>query len=116
MTNLTTSLSQVNEKDYLTPLTKVLERTGPIQAPEFPEPNNLKQSLDSLFPEQQYADKAIQKAKEILGEVAKTFTEEQLRDIVSEVQFLTTTWLDDFERGVFDGKTLNELLHEKGGV
>lgn len=116
MTSLTTPLPQINEIDYLTPLTEVLEKASTNETPEPLVSDTLKQSLDSLFPEQQYADKTLQKAKEILGDVAKTFTEEQLRDVVCEVQFLATSWLDDFERGVFDGSTLNELLHEKGGA
>jgi hypothetical protein len=116
MTSLTTPLTKINEINYLAPLTEVLEKTNPNETLEPSASDALKQSLDNLFPEQQYTDKTLQKAKEMLGDVAKAFTEEQLRDVVCEVQFLATSWLDDFERGVFEGKTLNELLHEKGGT
>lgn len=77
---------------------------------------SLRQTLDDLFPEQQYDEKNIQKAKEILGSLAKEFTPEQLQDVVSEIQYLTESWLDEFERKIFSGLTLRELLHEKGGL
>ena len=72
-------------------------------------------SIDDLFPEQRY-DKRIQKAKELLGPLSGAFTADQLKDIVTEIQFLCESWLDDFEQTIFNGLTLKELLHEKGGV
>ncbi len=76
---------------------------------------SITQSLDTLFPEQKF-DKSIQKSKEILGPLTDNFTPEQLQDLVMEMQFLIDSWLDDYERQLFDGKTLRELLHEKGGT
>lgn len=72
-------------------------------------------SLETLFPEQKF-DKTIQKAREILGLLANEFTPEQLKDVVMEIQYLTDSWLDEYERELFNGKTLRELLHEKGGT
>lgn len=60
-------------------------------------------------------DKDIQQTRKILGEVAKDLSADELKDIASEVQYLVNSWLDDFERGIFEGKTLKEILHEKGG-
>lgn len=71
-------------------------------------------SLKNLFPEQQYEDKLIKKTEEILGETAKEFSHEELRNAVVEMQYLIDSWLDDFERSTFDGMTLRELLHENG--
>lgn len=70
--------------------------------------------LDQLFPEQEYEEKQIKRTKEILGGKAQVLTNDQLRDITSEVQYLVSIWLDDFERQTFKGLTLKELLHEKG--
>lgn len=108
----------IREEKIITPLVEVLDSVNPISPPKSTEPVSptLRQSLDELFPEQQYDEKAIQKAKEILGKTADEFTPEQLRDAVTEIQYLCESWLDDFERHVFQGKTLNELLHEKGGL
>lgn len=74
---------------------------------------SIRNSLESLFPEQQYDEKNIQSTKKILGSLADNFTSEQLRDIVSEVQYLTENCLDAFEKSIFEGITLKELLHEK---
>jgi len=51
-----------------------------------------------------------------LGELAKEFTELELKEIVTDVDFIVESWLDDFERDLFKGKTMKELLHEKGGL
>ena len=33
------------------------------------------------------------------------------KDTVVEMKFLALSWLDDFERDLFDGKTVNKLLN-----
>ena len=65
--------------------------------------------------DRKYEDKKIQQVKQTLGDIATTLSNDYLRDIATEVQFLSETWLDEFEREIFNGLTLNELLHEKGG-
>ncbi len=55
----------------------------------------------------------LQKAREILGELANEYSDDELWKIVTEIQFLTDCWLDEFEREIFDGKTLTELLTEE---
>lgn len=109
---------KIDENIIATPLAEVLEGIIP-QAPNKlhsdKEPSkSLKESLDTLFPEQQYEEKSIQTAKEILGPIAKEYTQEELKCVVAELQYLAESWLDDFERDIFNGLTLKELLHEKG--
>lgn len=41
---------------------------------------------------------------------------EQLKTIDAEIKFLVSSWLDDYEKTLFHGNTLQEVLHEKGGV
>lgn len=110
----------VTEQQITRPLELVLQEVTPkTQSEQLPVIDNtkpIKDSLEALFPEQQYDDKDIQKVKEILGPIANQFSQPELRDIVAETQFLISSWLDDFERGIFNGLTLNELLHEKGGL
>lgn len=107
----------VTEEQIIEPTIKVLEEITPKLEHETPSEGisqSLTQSLDTLFPEQQYDEKNLQKAKEILGDIAEEFSDIQLKGIVAEVQFLAESWLDDFERKIFKGMTLKELLHEKG--
>lgn len=115
----TTELPLFYEDKLIAPLETVLHEVTP-KTPQERKPDKdketFKKSLDNLFPEQQYQDKDIQKVKDILGAKAKDFTDAEIRDIVAETQFLISSWLDDFERGIFGSLTLNELLHEKGGL
>lgn len=54
--------------------------------------------------------KDIDEAREILGEGAKSLDDDQLKDQLVMVQFLLESWMEEFERKIFNGKTLNELL------
>ena len=110
----------ISEDKYINPLTTVLQEATP-QAYEDTSKRSkpkksLHQSLDELFPEQKYEDRSLQEARRILGSKADKFTKEQLKTVITEMKYLVSTWLDDFERELFDGQTLNELLHEKEGV
>ena len=111
---------QISEKQIIAPLQLVLNEVTPRTQQEVihhqNNPKSIKKSLDQLFPEQEYEEKNLQKAKEILGAVAQELSPEELKVAVTEIQFLVETWLDDFERGIFNGLTLKELLHEKGGL
>ncbi len=54
--------------------------------------------------------KDIDEAREILGNNAKNLSDEELKDLLVEMQYLVESWLDEYERKIFNGKTLNELL------
>ena len=115
----TFELSQsLNTETILQPVTQVFEDITSV--PSDRKLNNVSpattRSIQEIFPEQEYDDKNIQKAKVILGDLANSFSKEDLRDIVAQVEYLAESWLDDFERDVFNGKTLNELLHDRGGI
>jgi len=55
----------------------------------------------------------LQKARRVLGESVKDLPDQILDAFITELQYLADSWLDDYEKGVFDNKTLDELL--KGG-
>jgi len=74
------------------------------------------QTLDQLFPEQEHEEKELKQAKDVLGLLAFEFSDTEIKTIVMEVEYLTDTWLDEFERKTFKGLTLKELLHEKGAT
>ncbi len=41
-----------------------------------------------------------------------TIDNELKPDVLAEVQYLASNWLDDFEKQQFDGKTVRQLLGE----
>jgi hypothetical protein len=99
-------MDQKNYSDYHSPSLMIRES-------EQPPTLTTEQSLNNLFPEQKYSDKRIKQAKDALGLLAFEFSESELNNMVLEVESLTESWLDEFERQTFDGLTLQELLHEK---
>lgn len=69
------------------------------------------EQINQLFSEQDQKENTVLEAREILGESAKDMTDEQVYELVTEMQFLVDSWLEEFERKTFGGKTLNELLN-----
>lgn len=68
--------------------------------------------LNSMFP-QQAEESKIAKTRKILNATAKTLSDEQIECINSEFQFLIDSWLDEYEKDVFNGMTLKEVLNGK---
>ena len=107
----------ISESSIIPSLETILKEATPSPQKQRSEiPKTVKDSLDTLFPEQRYEEKNLQKAKDILGVVANELTADQLKGVITEIQYLVDSWLDDYERNVFDGLTLKELLHEKGTI
>src|SRR5579872_4281884 len=91
---------------------EVLKEVTPVSKPNNKQrevSQSLSESLSDLFPEQQYEEKTIQKAKQILNELADQLSPEELKCATAEIQYLAESWLNDFERQIFNGLTLKEL-------
>jgi hypothetical protein len=74
--------------------------------------DSIQNVLNSIFPQQSEENK-ITRTRRILGETAKTISDEQIECITTEFQFLIDTWLDEYEKKIFNGMTLKEVLNEK---
>lgn len=99
-------------QEILAPFVQVFDQS----ALKFKQNLTISESLDVMFPEQKRQDKDVIKAKEALGELSKQFSEVELKEVITDIDFIVESWLDDFERDLFKGKTMKELLHEKGGL
>lgn len=73
--------------------------------------NPIEKQLDDLFPEQKHEDKTIKRTKELLGNLVNKFSDYEIQTIATEIEYLCETWLDTYERTIFKGQTLNELLN-----
>lgn len=84
-------------------------------APIFKDPkyvsSSLEGALNKLFPEQAELSK-VSRARQILGECVKNATDDEIESSVTEFEYLLNDWLNEFERDVFEGKTLQEILRE----
>ena len=58
---------------------------------------SLSQSLDVMFPEQKRQDRELSKARETLGELASQFSDAEIREIITDMDFLVTQLLDVFK-------------------
>ncbi len=54
----------------------------------------------------------IAEARKILGKAAEEMTDEEVKNQIACIQCLADSWLDEYERKIFKGKTLNEKLAE----
>lgn len=71
---------------------------------------SLEGAINSLFPTQAEEDK-VTRTRKHLGETAKTLSNAQVETIIAEFQFLIDTWMDEYEKEVFNGQTLKEILN-----
>lgn len=58
-------------------------------------------------------EKMVLKMRRMLGDTATTLSDEKVECLATEFQFLINAWLDEYERDVFEGMTLKEVLNEK---
>lgn len=68
-------------------------------------------TLQSIFPTKQDESKLI-KARRILGDIATDISDTELESNIAEFHYLVDSWLDEFEKQIFDNKTLIEVLRE----
>jgi hypothetical protein len=66
-------------------------------------------ALNNIFPDKQ-EETLIQKARLIMGDDVKDLSDEDLEVFLTEFQYLIDCWLDEYERQVFNNKTLRELI------
>ncbi len=70
------------------------------------------QNITANFP-QKDSLKEAENTQELPRDSAKKMKESPLQDAVVEIRFLAHSWLDDFEKQVFNGNTVDELLNQK---
>ena len=58
-------------------------------------------------------DTQIQKARRIMGEDVKKLTDEELETYLTEFNYLIKGWIDSYEKEIFNGITLQQLLREE---
>lgn len=72
---------------------------------------SIETAINNIFPLQSEENKTSRMRK-ALGKSAQSLSNEQIETITSEFQFLIDSWMDEFEKEVFCGSTLKEILNE----
>lgn len=80
----------------------------PINSNQLHFESSFQQIPSISFPETKEATNA-DKARQILGESGKYITDDQLETFIAQIELLMNSWLDSYERQLFDGKTLREI-------
>ena len=73
------------------------------------KPLNFERSFTQFSPETVEQTKTS-KVRQLLGESSKDMDEAQLETMVAQCEYLIDCWLDDYERNIFSGKTLSEMV------
>jgi hypothetical protein len=55
----------------------------------------------------------VQKARGIMGQLVSELADEELDIFITEFQYLINEYLDEYERQVFDGQTLKQVLGQE---
>jgi hypothetical protein len=93
-----------------TPQSKEIVPIQPLRTSPNPH-TSIENALNSIFPQKSEENKIIRTRKN-LGETAKALSDEQIECINTEFQFLIDSWLDEYEKDVFNGMTLKQVLNE----
>lgn len=73
--------------------------------------NSTEKTLNDIFPTQK-EENGLQRARRILGDIAINMPDQDLEAYLAEFEYLIDSWLDEFEKNIFDDKTLMQLLKE----
>ncbi|MBI2595700.1 hypothetical protein HYW46_03110 [Candidatus Daviesbacteria bacterium] len=55
-------------------------------------------------------DSEIETARKILGKTVAHLPDGELKKVINQFDHLTDLWMEDYERSIFDGKTLNDIV------
>jgi hypothetical protein len=72
---------------------------------------SLERTLSNIFPTQK-DENNLQRARRILGDLAVSLSDPELETYLVEFEYLIDSWLDEFEKNIFNDKTLMQLLKE----
>lgn len=55
----------------------------------------------------------IEKAKDILGKSSTIMSDSEIQDLIAKFEYLAESFLDTYEKKIYQGKTLEQLLHNE---
>ncbi len=99
--------------EHILPVTSEPKKALPQPPINTPHPQAvLENAFKAIFPQNSEQENNVIRIRKILGKTAQTLSDAQIETIVSEFQFLTNAWLDEFEKEIFSGLTLKEVINQ----
>jgi len=92
-------------------LSKHETTTDKAQKPHNPHIKELENTLQNIFPDKRDENNLL-RARRMLGEIATSLSDSELETYLAQFEQLIDSWMDEFEKKIFDNKTLNQLLKE----
>ncbi|MBI3486200.1 hypothetical protein HY025_04675 [Candidatus Daviesbacteria bacterium] len=90
---------------------KDLIKTNLTKVEQNPQINSrvdiLANSIHQMFPEQEHENNTTLRAKQILRD---KYSLEDVKTVIASYEYLINKWLEEYEREIFSGETLKELL------
>lgn len=96
--------------EYTTEIISESKIEAPKPVPKSTHHASLEDAIKSVIPDQAEENKVLRMRKH-LGKTAESLSDAQVETIMTEFQFLIDTWLDEYEKDVFNGQTLKEVLN-----
>src|SRR5258708_145460 len=84
-----------------------IDNTPRFDVSYFPSTTKPEKTLNAIFSEQNYENKTVQSAKEILGSDYET---KDIQELIASFEYLIQNWLEEYEKKMFNNKTLKDLL------
>ena len=72
--------------------------------------SELNTTLDP-FVSQPNKESQIKKSRRVLGEIASDLSDDDLQIFLTEIQYLINSWFDQYEKQIFKGQTLRQILN-----
>lgn len=69
------------------------------------------EKINNIFSKQDSREKEILETRTLIEHYSSQFSDTDILTLNAEAQLLIEAWLDQFEKEIFDGMTLRELLH-----
>lgn len=69
-------------------------------------------SFGKLFPSS-YEETGLQKSRALFGNSVINISDEELSSYLTMFEYLIDSWLDEYEKELFNGLTLQRLLQER---
>ncbi len=71
--------------------------------------SSVEAAINNIFPQQQDETK-VSRLKKILGKSGEQLSDDQIQTLATDFEFLIESWLDSFEKQIFQGMTLEDML------
>jgi len=81
-----------------------------IQTPH----STYEQTIENFPPSTLCSNTDLEEAKVTLSDLTELLSDDELRVAITEISYLCKTWADEFERKIFKGKTLLQLINDGG--